>query len=131
MFAAIYARWSSPRENFSIGQQVSECWKFSDSRGWKPRYVFVDELPAKNTDRPNFQLMLEKAKKSEFGVIVFWKLDRFARSLVDTVNLQKTLKGNGVELTSATEYLDTSTPVGRFNFRNLASVAELEREIIG
>jgi len=96
------------------------------------RYVFVDEcLPAKNTDRPKFQLMLKKAEEGEFGAIVFWKLDRFARSLEDSERLRKTLGGCGVELASVTEFLDTSTPVGRFNFRNLASVAELEREIIG
>jgi site-specific DNA recombinase len=30
-----------------------------------------------------------------------------------------------------TEWIDTTTPVGKFNFRNLASAAELEREVIG
>jgi site-specific DNA recombinase len=75
--------------------------------------------------------MMESAKAGEFGTICFWKLDRFARSLADTVTLQKTLRGWGVELASVTEYLDTTTPVGRFNFRSLASVAELERELTG
>ncbi|KXB07130.1 resolvase, partial [candidate division MSBL1 archaeon SCGC-AAA382C18] len=36
----------------------------------------------------------------------------------------------GVGLHSITEQIDTTTPVGRFNFRNLASAAELERDMI-
>jgi site-specific DNA recombinase len=65
-----------------------------------------------------------------FDVIVFWKLDRFCRSLVDLVNIERQLREWGVALHSVTEQIDTTTPVGRFNFRNLASAAELERDLI-
>jgi site-specific DNA recombinase len=92
----------------------------------------MDEAQSGGTvERPRFQLMLEKAKEGEFNVIVFWKLDRFCRSLVDLVNIERMLRGWSVGLCSVTEFIDTTTPVGRFNFRNLASVAELERECIG
>jgi len=47
------------------------------------------------------------------------------------VNVEKTLQQWEVGLCSVTEFIDTTTPIGRFNFRNLASFAELEREIIG
>ena len=134
VFAAIYARTSSPNQRFnhSIKEQVDRCWKFCDERGWVARYVFVDEGESGGTtDRPKFQLMLEKAKAGKFNAIVFWKLDRFCRSLVDLVNIERLLREWGIGLCSVTEYLDTTTSVGRFNFRNLASVAELEREMIG
>lgn len=95
-------------------------------------YVFVDEDRSGGTvERAKFQLMLERAKEQRFSVIVFWKLDRFCRSLVDLVNIERTLRQYRVELCSATEFIDTTTSVGRFNYRSLASVAELEREIIG
>lgn len=134
VFAAIYARTSSPNQrfNYSIKEQVDRCWKFCDERGWLAKYVFVDEGESGGTtDRPKFQLMLEKAKAGKFNVILFWKLDRFCRSLVDLVNIERMLRECEVGLCSVTEYLDTTTSVGRFNFRNLASVAELEREMIG
>lgn len=134
VFAAIYARTSSPNQrfNYSIKEQVNRCWKYCDDRGWVARHVFVDEGESGGTtDRPKFQLMLEKAKAGKFNVIVFWKLDRFCRSLVDLVNIERMLREWGVGLCSVTEYLDTTTSVGRFNYRNLASVAELEREMIG
>ena len=133
-FAAIYARTSSPNQrfNYSIKEQVDRCWKYCDERSWIAKYVFVDEGESGGTtDRPKFQLMLEKAKAGKFDVIIFWKLDRFCRSLVDLVNAEKMLREWGVGLCSVTEYLDTTSSVGRVNFRNLASVAELEREMIG
>ncbi|MEM2145126.1 MAG: recombinase family protein [Candidatus Jordarchaeaceae archaeon] len=133
-FAAIYVRTSSlnQKSNYSVEGQISQCWDYCRQRGWIVRYVFVDECQSGGTvERPKFQLMLEKARKSEIDVIVFWKLDRFCRSLVDLVNIERMLRRWGVGLCSVTEFIDTTTPVGRFNFRNIASVAELERELIG
>jgi site-specific DNA recombinase len=132
--AAVYARTSSPNQrfNYSIDEQVNECWQYCEEREWFVKYVFVDEAQRGRTiERPKFQLMLERAEAREFQVIVFWKLDRFCRSLKDLVNLEKNFGQWGVKLCSVTEFLDTSSAVGRFNYRNLASVAELESEIIG
>jgi len=134
VFAAIYARTSSPNQkyNHSIKEQVDRCRKYCEDRGWAVRFVFVDECQSGGSiERPKFQLMLEKAKEGKFNVIVFWKLDRFCRSLVDLVNVERMLQEWGIGLCSVTEFIDTTTSVGRFNFRNLASVAELEREMIG
>jgi len=134
MKAAIYARTSSPnqRYNFSIDAQINQCIKHCSQRNWDVAYIFIDECQSgKNTDRARFKQMVEKAREMRFDVLVFWKLDRLCRSLVDTVNTEKTLSEFGVSLCSITEYIDTTTSVGRFNFRNLASVAEFEREIIG
>ena len=134
VIAAIYARTSSPNQkhNYSIKEQVNRCWKYCDERGWVVRWVFADECESGGTvDRPKFRMMMERAREGAFGVIVFWKLDRFCRSLVDLVNIERMLREWGVGLCSVTEFIDTTTSVGRFNFRNLASVAELERELIG
>jgi len=134
IYSAIYARTSSPNQrfNYSIEEQVNQCWSYCSERGWIVRYVFIDECESGSTvERPKFQLMLEKAKAREFRVITFWKLDRFCRSLADLVNIERTLRQCQVELCSVTEFVDTTTSVGRFNYRNLASVAELERELIG
>lgn len=134
MKAAIYARTSSPnqRYNFSIDAQIDQCLKHCYQRSWDVAYIFIDECQSgKNTDRVRFKQMIEKAREMRFDVLVFWKLDRLCRSLVDTVNTEKSLSELRVSLCSVTEYIDTTTSVGRFNFRNLASVAEFEREIIG
>ena len=130
--AAIYARTSSSSQRFgySIGEQVDRCAKQCEQMGWTITYVFTDEAESgRNTDRPKFQEMLDRARLGCFGVVVFWKLDRFCRSLVDLVKTEEQLNEWEVSLQSVTEYIDTTSPVGRFNFRNLASAAELESDL--
>ena len=132
--AAIYARTSgySQKNNYSINEQIACCRTYIDQKGWATHYLFFDEAEGGSTiERPKFQLMLDRAKSGCFDVIVVWKLDRFCRSLVDLVNVEKALRNCGVSLCSVTEYLDTTSTIGRFNFRTIGSVAELERELIG
>lgn len=130
--AAIYARTSSSSQRFgySIDEQVRRCWEECERAGWDIRYVFTDEAESgRNTDRPKFQTLLDRAKQRTIDVIVFWKLDRFCRSLADLVKTEEQLSEWGVSLQSVTEYINTTSPVGRFNFRNLASAAELETDL--
>lgn len=132
--AVIYARTSSPnqKDNYSTDAQVELCGERCRLMGWKVCYIYREEgISAKDIDRPKFLRMMDRAMVGAFEVIVFWKLDRFCRSLRDLVNTEKKLSEWGVGLHSVTEWIDTTTPVGKFNFRNLASAAELEREVIG
>jgi len=132
--AALYARTSSPNQrfNYSIDEQIACGKKYAEQRGWIVTHLFFDESErAETINRPKFQLMLQKAKSGCFDVIVFWRIDRFARSLMDLCSVERTLREYEVGLCSVTEYIDTSTSVGRFNFRSLGSVAELEAELIG
>lgn len=130
--AAIYARTSESKPDFaySIDEQIDRCWMRCDEQGWNVNFVFTDNgETGKNTDRDGFQQLLARADQGLIDVVVFWKLDRFARSLADLVKTEEKLSARGVALHSVTEFLDTSSPVGRFNFRNLASAAELESDL--
>jgi len=132
--AAIYARTSSNSQRFgySIDEQVRSSLEACDQMEWHPTFMFIDEAKSgRDTDRPEFQSMLERARQGLFDVVVFWKLDRFCRSLVDLVKIENEFQELDVGLHSVTEFLDTTNPVGRFNFRNLASAAELESDMIG
>jgi len=129
---AIYARTSSPSQRFgySIGEQVTRCWEQCERANWEVRYVFCDEAESgRDTERPEFQQMLNRAEEGVIDVVIFWKLDRFCRSLSDLVRIEDQLSHWDVALQSVTEYIDTTSPVGRFNFRNLASAAELESDL--
>lgn len=132
LLAVIYARTSSNSQRFgySIDEQVRRCWEFCDEANWEVVFVFTDEAESgRDTERPEFQSMLDRARDGLFDVVVFWKLDRFCRSLVDLVKTEEELDELQVGLHSVTEFLDTTNPVGRFNFRNLASAAELESDL--
>ena len=131
--AGIYARVSSGSQVFgySLDEQIRLSRERCNMMSWKVCYIFrEDGESAGTTDRPKFQMMIEQARQGNFDVLVFWKLDRFCRSLLDVVNVEKQLKEYGVSLHSLTEQIDTTTSVGRFNFRNVASAAELERDMI-
>jgi site-specific DNA recombinase len=133
VYATIYSRVSSPNQvkEYSLEEQERRCQERCDLMGWRVRYIFREEGASGATlNRPKFQTMLEKARMERFDILVFWKLDRFCRSLVDLVNIERELRGYGISLHSVTEQIDTTTPVGKFNFRNLASAAELERDLI-
>lgn len=130
---AIYSRVSSYNQTFgnSLDEQIRQCRERCEMMGWKVCYIFKENgKSGGNLDRPQFQLLMKRAEMGCFDTVVFWKLDRFCRSLVDLINIERELKQFNVSLYSITEMIDTTSPVGRFNFRSLASAAELEREMI-
>lgn len=131
--AAVYARTSSKSQEFgySLDAQVDRSVDRCESLGWKVCFVFRDEAESgKDTDRPMFRKMLSAAEKQAFDVVLFWKLDRFSRSLMHAVQLESELRQHNVSLYSVTEQIDTTSATGRFNFRNIASAAEFERDMI-
>lgn len=132
--AAIYARTSSTSQRFgySLAEQIRQCGTRCNQLEWSVVRLYQDEaMSGKTTERPMFQQMMTDASLDIFDVVVFWKLDRFSRSLLHAVELEAKFRENDVALYSVTEQLDTTSSAGRFNFRNLASAAEFEREMIG
>ena len=63
-------------------------------------------------------------------MLVVWKLDRLGRSVKQLVDLAGELQQRGVQFKSLTDAIDTGTPSGRFFFHVMASLAEMERDLI-
>ena len=78
--------------------------------------------------RPKLSQLLEKLSPQD--KLVVWKLDRLGRSALDMLQLDRTLQERQVKLISITEGLDTHTPIGKFYYAILASLAQMERETI-
>ena len=76
---------------------------------------------------------MEAAKNGKIDVVVVWKLDRFGRSTLDTLNNVKLLTEYHVRFvcsTMPTIDTDDRSPMGRFILQIFAAVAELERSFI-
>lgn len=89
---------------------------------------YTEKVSGKNTERPEFQRMMEEAKKGD--TIYVHDFSRFARNTRDLLNIQYELQNKGVHLVSNKEQVDTSTPVGKLMFTMIGAISEFEREIM-
>jgi DNA invertase Pin-like site-specific DNA recombinase len=124
--AALYARVSSEMQadNWSTEAQLDACRKLAADRGWEVVAEYTDVESAKTTARPSFQHMLASAKGHGIDVIIVHKLDRFSRSVIDTLRLLQELHALDVGFVSASENIDFSSPMGKMMLTMLASFAE-------
>ncbi|MDG9674963.1 recombinase family protein [Micromonospora sp. DH14] len=69
-------------------------------------------------------------RPDEFDCLIFWKIDRVARSVGDFANLVKWAGDSGKNLIAADGTVDLSTPYGKAMAQIVAVFAELEADII-
>lgn len=126
---AIYARQSVEKnDSISIESQIEMCTY--EARG-EAYLVYKDKgFSGKNTNRPEFQKMMQDIRTGRKGIVkvIVYKLDRISRSILDFSNMMDTFGKYGVEFSSATEKFDTSTPMGRAMLNICITFAQLERE---
>jgi DNA invertase Pin-like site-specific DNA recombinase len=126
---AIYARQSVDKaDSISIESQIEYC--VYETHG-QPYQTYCDKgYSGKNTDRPQFQIMLQDVKKGRIKRVICYKLDRCSRSILDFTRLMEIFQRYNVEFVSCTEKFDTSTPMGRAMLNICIVFAQLERETI-
>ncbi|MBB1255364.1 recombinase family protein [Streptomyces sp. OF3] len=93
--------------------------------------IFTDKASGKNTDRPELAAALDYLRPGD--TLCVWKLDRFARSLIDLVSMVDALRERGVGfrvLTGALANIDPGTPDGRLMLQVVGAMAEFERDLI-
>lgn len=133
---AIYSRKSKfTGKGESIGNQIELCRQniylsFPDiSDG--DILIFEDEgFSGGNTNRPQFQEMMNLCRQKEIRCIVCYKLDRISRNVCDYSAMAEELNRLDVSFISVTEKFDTTTTMGRAMMYIASVFAQLERETI-
>lgn len=115
-----YARVST--EDQSLDMQIDAFKKYGVD------CVVEEKMSGAKKDRPKLTQMLNELKPGD--KVVVYKLDRISRSTKHLIELVELFAEKGVEFVSICDQIDTSTAMGRFFFRTMASIAELERDII-
>ena len=112
--AVIYARYSSDSQTEqSIEGQIRVCKQYAERIGLLVVDSYIDRATTgTNDNRAAFQQMLRDSKKAQWGAVIVYKLDRFARNKYESVVNRKKLTDNGVELVSAMENIP-DTPEGK------------------
>ncbi|NOU22152.1 MAG: recombinase family protein [Methyloglobulus sp.] len=115
-----YARVSTQDQNLAM--QISELRQAGCQR------LFDDKISGTRADRPGLGKALEMLREGDS--LVVWKLDRLGRSMKHLVELVGDLHTQGIQFVSLTDGINTNTSAGRFFFNIMASLAEMERELI-
>lgn len=133
---AIYSRKSKfTGKGESIGNQIELCRQsihlsypnISD----EDILIFEDEgFSGGNTNRPQFQEMLNLCRQKEIRCIVCYKLDRISRNVSDFSALIDELNRLDVTFNSISEKFDTTSHMGRAMMYIASVFAQLERETI-
>ena len=129
---AIYCRVSTQdqvREGHSLSEQECRLRKLCDYKEYEIIDIYIDEgISAKDTNRPQFQRMIDDVKSGRINRIVAYKLDRVTRSIRDLEELVQFLETYNCSLECAVEEINTSNANGRFFVRMLTVLSQLEIE---
>ena len=117
-----YARVSTQDQNLEL--QLDALQKY----GVKTEDIFQEKMSGGKKDRPQLDELLKQLRAGD--KVVVYKLDRISRSTKHLIELSDMFADQEVDFVSIQDQIDTSTAMGRFFFRTMASIAELEKDII-
>src|ERR1700723_2534767 len=129
MRIATYSRVSTLNQDTDM--QTRELREYCTRRGWVLVHEYVDHgVSGAKESRPALNALMIDARRRKFDAVAVWKFDRMARSVAHLLRVLDEFRSLGIDFSSLSESIDTSTPTGKMVFTVLASVAELERSLI-
>ena len=90
--------------------------------------IILEAYTGTKMERPKFTALIAKLEAGD--TLVVCKLDRFARTATDGVNLIKELMGRGISVHVLNMGLVEDTPTGRLTLTIMMAFAEYERDMI-
>ena len=129
-YVACYCRVSTEEQSkfgFSIQAQKDALEKYCKENNYKYEF-YIDEGISASSMKKRKALNEMLSKVSVFDMILFTKLDRLSRNVLDANNINKLLIDNKCTMKAIDEDdIDVSTSDGRFIFNLKVNLAEHER----
>ena len=117
-----YARTSTKDQKYSLEAQIEQLTQAGCGKYYQEQVSSVD------AKREQLEIVLDFIREGD--VLVVTKLDRLARSVADTVDIQKRLEEKQAGLKILDMQIDTTTPTGKLQFNLFAAIAQFEREVM-
>ena len=131
--AVIYCRVSTEKQQQSknIQTQIQVVHEYAARNGFNVTDEFLDDgisgtLPLE--ERPAGKRLIEAARRGQISTLIIYKVDRLGRSQIVTMTALRDLNELGVDICSATETLDLTTPMGRAMTGIQSVFGQLERD---
>lgn len=125
---ALYGRVSHDEQSkygFSIENQIERLKEYAEKNNLVIVDQYIDEgYSAGSKKRPELQRMLGELHR--FELILFTKLDRFTRNVLDANQMVNEFNRLGISIKAIDEDIDTSTADGMFDFNLKVSLAQRE-----
>lgn len=84
----------------------------------------------KDLNRDGMRVLMDTIKGRQVSAVVVYRLDRLSRRVIDTLNLIELMRRQKIEFHSITDSIDTKTAMGKFFLNVMASLAQMERDLI-
>ena len=132
MRIAMYLRVSTDDKGQTVENQRLPLREFCAAQGWTDVAEYADEASATDLrGRVQWRRLLDDCSKRKVDLVLVWRMDRMARSVLDAAQTLERLRAWGVGLRSLQEpYLDTTSPFGEALFFITMAYAQLERGIL-
>ncbi len=119
------------KEGFSLPEQKERLEALCKFKNWKIIDYYEDAgISAKTGNhRPEFDRMIEDAKKGKINTVIALKLDRLTRSIYDWENMLNMSEKYKFDLVCANDEINTTNANGKMITRIMMSVSQNEIEI--
>jgi DNA invertase Pin-like site-specific DNA recombinase len=131
MRCALYCRVSSSDQRCDL--QLRELREHVANRRWQIAGEFIDEgVSGTKASRPALDKLMAAARLRRFDTVLTWKIDRWGRSVVDSIRSIQELVSLGIRFIAITQNIDTdeSNPMSRFFLHVMSAFAEMEVSLI-
>ncbi|MGZ3722604.1 MAG: recombinase family protein [Bdellovibrionales bacterium] len=128
---ALYARTSTADQQTGLESQVRVLRTYCEQNKITNIEFYTDGgISGTKSSRPALDRMMAAVEAGEVSTVVVYSFSRFARSTTHLLNALTKFKSKGVQFISISERIDTNSAIGIAIFSILASIAQLERDLI-